>query len=872
MASAAVVGTTANGDERSVEEAGAEPRPTGPAEMLETTPSGNTGLSESQEVRVILAQGLGERVSLALVPVRPSAATVKEEQGVPSRLAAPQEAGAGQHQVVAMEVETAMEVTGAEMIVEVAAPGHRLPRAADWLPALLSSTSFFKKCARCSERTHAGLGDSTLSHPPGGLWEKDVVKYLSLTSADARGVCDFCLKDHVGHHVIRIRRGGGSNHPSVIPTAKLSKLVDISGIRVGNQNSDRVVDIHTMPPLLKSHSQNLTVYKGRCLACDRLLKVPYCYCSLECKVKHCTGGEPLGERLPPGLELEGQPRDFGHYEEFLVQESGVFRKPKRQESSEDGEGSSGSDAAEEPRPHVRRRVPNVMRPRCRKDKNGPGLCNEMCCLKLSIDELSAETRRSRKLRAAQVTRSQAGRSGRKQKKQGDAGGQKLSRRAKECIDVAMSLGMDFEDQLSVFAASRELKCDESALVSHVKARKRVEEAFFRELMAEMEEDDRDRSQDSKPGLEEEMGYMKRLADQGIREDEEMDECLAQICESGLVKPETRRVALEAIRGSGVREPRLLRNLLTRGVDFLEVVVDDWLESALKSENWTLTMGILETLTALTTEASRCMSVEERKMELRQAAVAWESWLSSDGVISPLQRHRHQGVIRAADALMKTLEPLATMVKLVEEVEEARNSVGGGRAARKSVPTARKSVPSARKRVPAARKSAANATSARRPREMSSSEDDDLDLDLDLDLDQGVEADVGDSGLSGVSHATASEVTVATEARGSGMGGLARPSKGNKGPKVSRRAAGKDKGPARKDKGPAKKQKLRRSEATSPTPRDGQRENEGEGLEFIQPKWKTNTEKRSSQGYISKKKDRFKGSTSKTLTQEDARNR
>ena len=870
MPSAAVVGTTANGDERSIEEARAEPRPTGPAEMLEATPSGNTGLGESQEVRVILAQGSGDRVSLALVPIRPSAATVKEEQGVPSRLAAPQEAGAGQHQVVAMEVETAMEVTGAEMIVEVAAPGHRLPRAADWLPALLSSTSFFKKCARCSERTHAGLGDSTLSHPPGGLWEKDVVKYLSLTSADARGVCDFCLKDHVGHHVIRIRRWGGSNHPSVIPTAKLSKLVDISGIRVGNQNSDRVVDIHTMPPLLKSHSQNLTVYKGRCLACDRLLKVPYCYCSLECKVKHCTGGEPLGERLPPGLELEGQPRDFGHYEEFLVQESGVFRKPKRQESSEDGESSSGSDAAEEPRPHVRRRVPNVMRPRCRKDKNGPGLCNEMCCLKLSIDELSAETRRSRKLRAAQVTRSQAGRSGRKQKKQGDAGGQKLSRRAKECIDVAMSLGMDFEDQLSVFAASRELKCDESALVSHVKARKRVEESFFRELMAEIEEDDRDRSQDSKPGLEEEMGYMKRLADQGIREDEEMDECLAQICESGLVKPETRRVALEAIRGSGAREPRLLRNLLTRGVDFLEVVVDDWLESALKSENWTLTMGILETLTALTTEAADCMSVEERKRELRQAAVAWESWLSSDEGISPLQRHRHQGVMRAADALMKTLKFLATMVKLVEEVEEARNSVGGARAARKSVPTARKSVPSARKRVPAARKSAANATSARRPREMSSSEDDDLDLDLDLD--QGVEADVGDSGLSGVSHATASEVTVATEARGSEMGGLARPSKGNKGPKVSRRAAGKDKGPARKDKGPAKKQKLRRSEATSPTPREGQRENEGEGLEFIQPKWKTNTEKRSSQGYISKKKDRFKGSTSKTLTQEDARNR
>ena len=208
LPSAAVEGTTANGDERSVEEAGAEPRPTGPAEMLETTPSGNTGLSESQEVRVILAQGLGERVSLALVPVRPSAATVKEEQGEPSRLAAPQEAGAGQHQVVAMEVETAMEVAGAEMIVEVAAPGHRLPRAADWIPALLSSTSFFKKCARCSERTHAGLGDSTLSHPLGGIWEKDVVKYLSLTSADARGVCDLCLKDHVGHHVIRIRRGG----------------------------------------------------------------------------------------------------------------------------------------------------------------------------------------------------------------------------------------------------------------------------------------------------------------------------------------------------------------------------------------------------------------------------------------------------------------------------------------------------------------------------------------------------------------------------------------------------------------------------------------------------------------------------------------
>ena len=59
-------------------------------------------------------------------------------------------------------------------------------------------------------------------------------------------------------------------------------------------------------------------------------------------MKHCTGASPW-ERGLPGLELEGQPRDFGHYEE--LQQNGCVPEAQA-ESSEDGGGSNGSDAAE----------------------------------------------------------------------------------------------------------------------------------------------------------------------------------------------------------------------------------------------------------------------------------------------------------------------------------------------------------------------------------------------------------------------------------------------------------------------------------------------------------------------------------------------
>ena len=160
---------------------------------------------------------------------------------------------------------------------------------------------------------------------------------------------------------------------------------------------------------------------------------------------------------------------------------------------------------------------NVMRPRCRKDKNPP--VQRMCCLKLSNDELSAKAQQE--AQAAQVTRSQAGRSGRKKRSRAMLVYRALE--AKESIDVAMSLGMDLEDQLRCSRVQELMRRAPWCRTSRQGGGSRSPSSgsSWRRRGRTTETEARTRSQDSRRRW-----GRKRLADQGIREDEEMDECLS----------------------------------------------------------------------------------------------------------------------------------------------------------------------------------------------------------------------------------------------------------------------------------------------------------------------------------------------------------
>jgi len=188
----------------------------------------------------------------------------------------------------------------------------KIPNPIEWLPALINSKHFFQTCTKCSQ-------ERTLSS---GEVHKAMVNYLCLTCADVTGICQLCMHKHANHHILQIRR---SSH-DVVREQELSKLINTEGIQTYIINSSQVVFLRERPQsrnkssasVPKGHNnRNAEKHpEGGCLTCGRHLHEGLSYCSLGCKVKYCTRGEPLGKKLPPGLELTNKPQGANYWVSF----------------------------------------------------------------------------------------------------------------------------------------------------------------------------------------------------------------------------------------------------------------------------------------------------------------------------------------------------------------------------------------------------------------------------------------------------------------------------------------------------------------------------------------------------------------------------
>ncbi|QDZ21697.1 PLATZ transcription factor family protein [Chloropicon primus] len=179
----------------------------------------------------------------------------------------------------------------------------KVPNAVEWLPVLISpSTGFFKPCARCSQLPSY----ATESH-------KAVVNFLCLTCAEPHGICQLCMHEHASHHILQIRR---SSYHDVVRERELSKLVNTSGIQTYIINSSQVVFLRERPQSRNKSSGGSDAQSEGCVTCGRHLHEGLSYCSLGCKVKHCTRGQAIGKKLPPDLELVNKPRGLSYYVDF----------------------------------------------------------------------------------------------------------------------------------------------------------------------------------------------------------------------------------------------------------------------------------------------------------------------------------------------------------------------------------------------------------------------------------------------------------------------------------------------------------------------------------------------------------------------------
>mmetsp|Transcript_3625 Transcript_3625/g.9096 ORF Transcript_3625/g.9096 Transcript_3625/m.9096 type:complete len:290 (+) Transcript_3625:314-1183(+) len=186
-----------------------------------------------------------------------------------------------------------------------------LPDPCKWLPALISSTNFFQSCLACQSGKKASSYQEA---------SRRVVNFICLDCADPDGLCHACLHEHEGHRVMQIRR---SSYHDVVRVNEMSKLLNTEGIQTYVINSSRVVFLKERP---QSRSQKAlgtpATLAGTggggadgCLWCRRNLHDGMLYCSLACKANHCTGGEEIGQSLPPGLNVENK---LHHSSSFLA--------------------------------------------------------------------------------------------------------------------------------------------------------------------------------------------------------------------------------------------------------------------------------------------------------------------------------------------------------------------------------------------------------------------------------------------------------------------------------------------------------------------------------------------------------------------------
>lgn len=266
--------------------------------------------------------------------------------GVNALFSRPME-GKENKKVGAIEMRKAVKSEKAEEAPE-AKPGlghqQKVPNPVEWLPVLISSKSFFQPCAKCTK----GPMYNAESH-------KAVTNFLCLTCAKPEGLCALCTHEHANHHILQIRR---SSYHDVVRERELSKLINTNGIQTYIINSSQVVFLRERPQSRgKSGSGGSRPASGNdlsggCLSCGRHLHEGLSYCSLGCKVKHCTRGAPIGKRLPPGLELHSKPRDLNYYVDFMPRtpQQKSPRSPSQGNKRRRG-GAKGGDSGQYTSPH-----------------------------------------------------------------------------------------------------------------------------------------------------------------------------------------------------------------------------------------------------------------------------------------------------------------------------------------------------------------------------------------------------------------------------------------------------------------------------------------------------------------------------------------
>uniref|UniRef100_A0A7N2QX00 PLATZ transcription factor family protein n=1 Tax=Quercus lobata TaxID=97700 RepID=A0A7N2QX00_QUELO len=131
-----------------------------------------------------------------------------------------------------------------------------------WLKALLGE-SFFEKCKShrvC--RLKSGCNRYCLDCMDGAL-------------------CSISIKDHEDHHIVQIRK---STNQEVIRVCDFQKILDLTGIKRGIINGDKVVFLRKH---IKRKAQFIISeedFTNKCEACWCRIPVPFFFCSLSCRM------------------------------------------------------------------------------------------------------------------------------------------------------------------------------------------------------------------------------------------------------------------------------------------------------------------------------------------------------------------------------------------------------------------------------------------------------------------------------------------------------------------------------------------------------------------------------------------------------------
>nr|GMD05447.1 uncharacterized protein LOC109165806 [Ipomoea batatas] len=125
-----------------------------------------------------------------------------------------------------------------------------------WLERLMAEESFFAGCGLHQQRRKN---------------EKNIFCLLCCQS-----FCPHCLPSHQSHPLLQVRR---YVYQDVIRLDDLEKLIDCSYIQPYTINSAKVIFLNQ-----RAQSRSCKGSANSCFTCDRILQVPFSFCSLSCKV------------------------------------------------------------------------------------------------------------------------------------------------------------------------------------------------------------------------------------------------------------------------------------------------------------------------------------------------------------------------------------------------------------------------------------------------------------------------------------------------------------------------------------------------------------------------------------------------------------